>query len=581
MSVSYLNCLSAFAVAGLLATSLPNQQPLSEEEIKVVTRPYAPRPVAGFRLQTNLVQMRTFVHDSNGQFVQGLNEGDFQVYDNGRIQKIAAFAIEHARVPTGSQDTATRPVTASDNAALPKAGSPPPNLSPRYIALFFDDYGLLPNDAPFARRAGETFVRDNMAPGDQIAIFTTSNSVSLGFTDDSHKLTTALALINAHPTEVQPGGSCRLLGAYHAYLITEFHSVRSEAFELGNAMCGCAPMPTCLINAAQYVLDLAEVRALQTLDALQNAIRSLAKMPGRRVLVLSSSGFLTQTLGREQDKVVEEALRGGVVMNSLDAKGLYAEVPGATSTDALPPVVLRNARYAAYADSLRHQQAEVLNDPLAIFAEATGGRFFHNNNDLAQGLRGLLAELGVWYSIGFYPDKLKPDGSHHELKVRVNGRPGVKVDARRGYYAPSKAAPTLQTTFSERFAAEVLSGDSVAEVPVEIATRAEQQPDGGHVLRVIAHFGIAKIRFEQHTGRHFTRLRVVTALFDPQGQFLAGTESMITLSLSDATLTRLSRQGFDQEATLQAPPGSYVLRQVVQELAQGRIAASSRPVEFQ
>jgi hypothetical protein len=50
------------------------------------------------------------------------------------------------------------------------------------------------------------------------------------------------------------------------------------------------------------------------------------------------------------------------------------------------------------------------------------------------------------------------------------------------------------------------------------------------------------------------------------------------LSLKDSTLTQISSQGVDAKLSLQAPPGNYRLRQVVEEIATGRVTAISRPI---
>lgn len=52
------------------------------------------------------------------------------------------------------------------------------------------------------------------------------------------------------------------------------------------------------------------------------------------------------------------------------------------------------------------------------------------------------------------------------------------------------------------------------------------------------------------------------------------------MTLKDATFTQISHDGVDAKATLQAPPGNYRLRQVVQEVVGGRIATISRDVEI-
>jgi VWFA-related protein len=72
---------------------------------------------------------------------------------------------------------------------------------------------------------------------------------------------------------------------------------------------------------------------------------------------------------------------------------------------------------------------------MASLADGTGGTFFHNRNDLGTGLVGLTSVPECVYLLEFSPSNVKPDGTYHHLKVKVN-RDGVQIEARRGYYAP-------------------------------------------------------------------------------------------------------------------------------------------------
>ena len=74
-------------------------------------------------------------------------------------------------------------------------------------------------------------------------------------------------------------------------------------------------------------------------------------------------------------------------------------------------------------------------DVMAELADATGGTFFHNNNDLGEGLNRIAAQPEFIYVLGFTPQNLKFDGSYHTLKVTLaKGVSGYQLQARRGYF---------------------------------------------------------------------------------------------------------------------------------------------------
>jgi len=68
-------------------------------------------------------------------------------------------------------------------------------------------------------------------------------------------------------------------------------------------------------------------------------------------------------------------------------------------------------------------------------AEVTGGRFYQGETKKLKDTFALIAEeLRHQYRLGFYPDDLKRDGTHHALLVKVN-LPDVSVRSRREYLA--------------------------------------------------------------------------------------------------------------------------------------------------
>jgi VWFA-related protein len=74
-------------------------------------------------------------------------------------------------------------------------------------------------------------------------------------------------------------------------------------------------------------------------------------------------------------------------------------------------------------------------DIMAELADGTGGKFFHNSNDLESGFQALTAVPEYVYLLELSLRGVKQDGAYHLLKVKVNQN-GLKLQARRGYFAP-------------------------------------------------------------------------------------------------------------------------------------------------
>jgi hypothetical protein len=76
-------------------------------------------------------------------------------------------------------------------------------------------------------------------------------------------------------------------------------------------------------------------------------------------------------------------------------------------------------------------------------------------------------------------------------------------------------------------------------------------------------------------------LTLVAALFDAQGNMIAGKEAQMQLALKPETFERFSKTGLGGTMTLEAPPGVYRLRVVVEEAKGGKISATGRNVQIQ
>src|SRR5258708_13569676 len=153
-------------------------------------------------------------------------------------------------------------------------------------------------------------------------------------------------------------------------------------------------------------------------------------MPGQRVLVLVSPGFITTTLQSEASEMVDRATRANIVINTIDARGLYT--PDVMGDIADPPKdTFRTAGYKlTYRVAAQSAQEEVL----AQLADGTGGKFFHNPNTVDQAIREAGAAPAFSYLLGFSPQNLKIDGRFHTLKVALTSKEKFGIYSRHGYF---------------------------------------------------------------------------------------------------------------------------------------------------
>lgn len=71
---------------------------------------------------------------------------------------------------------------------------------------------------------------------------------------------------------------------------------------------------------------------------------------------------------------------------------------------------------------------------MAQLAEATGGTYFHNNNDLFKGLHQAFDDSRERYMLAYSPTNAEPDNRFHKIKVVMKDK-SLHVNAKTGYWA--------------------------------------------------------------------------------------------------------------------------------------------------
>lgn len=566
----------------LLATCLCGQNSIDPKEIDVHSMAYVPRVSNELKVDATLVESIVVVRDGRGRAVPGLQRGDFEIRDEGKKREIRSFAVATAVHP-GAQAAAGAAVAGTS--ATPSA--PVAAARTRWIGLLFDDMNSTAGDLISARIAALRFLKEGLQPGDHVGIFTTFDRQLLPFTSDTAAITAALTKLSPHPMTPAPG-MCPSLTPYEAYVIInrqdpsvlpvkveETHRCsnippsRGRRGGSSDAVDDTSPDPTVqqVVGEARRIWTEVELNSRNTLGAFRDIVDHMGRLQGDRLLLAASSGFLSGTLLTEQDEIVNRALRAGVVIDAIDAKGLYTQSP----VESVPGMSVRSAIMQQNMGT-RPQMAS--NDALANLAYSTGGIFFHNNNDLTAGIREMMAPE-VTYLIGFAPDG-SPDGKYHKLKVKVNAK-SVDVQARPGYM--SLAAKVEEHAEPRKVDAEVLAVDDHNDAPANFAVTVAGN-EAVKTVSVLLHIDLKSLTLKELFGLRRQKLTYIAALMDQQGNFVTGEECDIDLALKESTLALYVGGGMNLTAKLQAPKGNYRLRGVVEVAGDGKTTSTTIPVEI-
>jgi VWFA-related protein len=533
-----------------------------------------------FKVRVNLVLVRVVVRDSQGNAVTNLKKEDFQLQDNRKPQTISTFSVEtpesHAIVPTVPA-TPTLDAPAPSEAAAPVVSV----LPQRFVAVVFDDTDLLMQDAVNVR-AASTRLFDSLAPSDRVGMYTTSGQLTQEFTSDHAKLKESLLGIVPRPlANIQGSFDCPDISYYQADQIVNYHDTQALSIATADtiqcAFNGDTSQQAAASSMAQSEADRVASTGDQQTDYvyrhLEDTMRRLAAMPGQRVMVFVSPGFIVTTNTREGRDLIDRANRSNIVINTIDARGLYTpdllgdiSNPGAGSGST-----------AGYKSSYRLQAQFAQSDILGQLADGTGGTFFQNRNDIDQGLRRAVAAPPLSYLLGFSPQNLKVDGRYHTLKVTLASKQKFTVQARHGYYAPRTIKDPAEAAKQEIQEA-IFSQEEIHDVPVELQTQFFKTDQTQAKLAVLTHVDVKGIHFRKAEGRSNDDLTFATAIFDENGNFVTGGEKIVQMHLLDPTLNRLNHSGFTVKSSFDIKPGTYLVRMVVRDAEGEQMAARNGAV---
>jgi VWFA-related protein len=523
--------------------------------------PVAQPPVFG--TDVRVVAVPVFVTDKAGGAVGGLTAADFELEDQGKKVPLVAFLEVDA---------------AADTPAGAEAGPLVQASARRQFLFLFDLTFSTPTGVMRARDAALQIVRESLLPSDLAAVATFGQrgiQILVTFTPDHSQLERAIATLGLTETQPPP------------------RDMLSIAYDLGLPRWGPGIGPPPAEDADRIESHLMSMsrqmaRADQAvykqhvdgfLDGLEQLVRTLDAVQGRKQVVLLSAGFDSSVIagatGQESQEASEAVVAGRVWevqsdryfgdSRARDALDSVFKTVAATDTVFHSVDVTGMSARGGVADALP-QPIGRGRDTLAQFAANTGGRFVADANDLEAALQSLLDSSRRYYVLAFEPldAKGKPD-KLRRLKVRVRGD-GLQVSHRRGY---ALADPKRQASPA---AAALQAGEAIAKglTGGELALRAMAVPyrntRGALALPVILE--IDGRRLSESKAKELG-LEVFGYAFDGEGHILDNMTLSPTLDLA-AVRPALEAKGLQVITSFLVPEGPVDLRFLVREKASKR-----------
>lgn len=597
-------CLGVLAGLGAgVRAGAPQQEP------NPAPQPIQPGDWPTFKTGTRLGTIDAVVVDDHGRQVTDLSPSDFEVVERGKKQPVrqalyirtqpgagptAPASAPDALLPAGTTVSPLRARPLATGGAAPRGG--------RVIAIVVDDLGLSFESTASVRKALTRYVDTHVEPGDLVAIIRTAGGVGTlqQFTTDRRLLAAAIDRVR---WTVQ---SRQGVGAFKPVVPAKL--LLSEEPEPRFARPGEIREPGYKGGAHDVEKFRQELTTAGTLGALEYVVRGVETLPGRKSVVFVSEGFdlgvadyKTSRVWSAFTRVMDRANRAGVVVYSLDARGLQTASMTAEdnpqTANAFPsggggPAGPAGGPQRKTGDQEFNKELakggydrkrELLDtqDALVYLADQTGGFAVLNTNDLASGLTRIADDTRGYYLLGF--ETLIPttdDWDPNDIRVRVK-RDGLHVRARRGLFGPADPSTRRDPVQADPLVAAALSPFSTSEIDVRLTTLFAHDRKAGSFVRSLFYIDPAAITFtDAADGRKEADLTLLLLAIGDNGRSAGQARRQLQLRLSAAEYQEMRQRGLLYSARLpMKDAGGFQVRAAVQDTRSKKIGTSTQYVE--
>ena len=239
--------------------------------------PQAGAEGAVIKTETRLVLVDTVVTDKKGAYVRDLEAKDFKVFEDNKEVPVKSFSFE-------------------------AAADSPSNSQKHYLVLFFDNSTMEIGDQARARQAAAKFIDSNAGPNRLMSVVNFGGTVQIAqnFTANAERLKQVVSGVKMSSVSPNP------------------QTLPVELATTGMPSFGGAE---------------ADFGIRTSLLALRSLAKSLAGVPGRKILVLFTAGFpLTAEYTAELTATIDMCNKSNVAVYPIDVRGLVATGPIATIT---------------------------------------------------------------------------------------------------------------------------------------------------------------------------------------------------------------------------------------------------------
>lgn len=501
-----------------------------------------------FHAESELVLVNVTVRDKSGNFVRGLKPQNFTILEDNKPQKIVSFDIENTDAVAMQEVAQSKPVSNVPTAA--KATEAPGIASTdaafkdrRLIILFFDLSAMEPDEIDRAVNSAVHFVDSQMAPADLVAIVSLGSSllVNQDFTADHELLKKELLA---------------------------FSTGAGQGFEEGSTGSTEGTPDT----GQSFTVDDTEFNIFNTdrrLEAIRSVAERLSHVQQKKSLIYFSSGMDRTGIENQSElrAATNAAVRSNLAIYTMDIRGLQAIVAGGEAQNASLRGV---SAYSGQSMMNALNSNFTTQETLVTLASDTGGRAFLDSNDFSKVFKGVQDDTATYYLLGYHSTNPARDGRYRHITVKAN-TPGLKIDYRRGYYAPADFQHSNKEDKERQLEEELASDLPATDMPVYLGAAYFRLDANKFSVPVSLVVPGSQIPFVRNSDRDKATLDVIGIITDASRRPINQIRDTVKLAVD--TSAEVKKKNVQYNTTVTLPSGRYHLKFVVRENQTGRMGS--------
>ena len=563
----------------------------------------SPAPGPTIRVTTTEVALDLVVRDKKGRQVKNLKPGDVEIFEDGVRQQVLSF-----RMVPGREEQRRE----AESQAKPgqTAGASLPLREVNTVCIVF--HNIDPVTRPHAIEIVKEFIKNDLPPETYIGIFNLNETLIPvhEFTKNRDEL--LQSAFNGKPMDFARASEALLTASPNIVTInaqvnnathTASVSVDTTGGEVSNAVIVGADVDTGLganrIRGDQVRerSDFANITGMHETDRIVTLINQLGTLPGRKTVLLVTTGLVTTGDPDRFQKILTNANSHGITFYALDSTEMSATTDTAqagklavaqmasvsqqqSNKNASLSVMRQNSRQGD--DTVAAVRTSDTQSSLRALSEGTGGFLIANTNDFRKPFQQLVETLDAHYEAVYHPTSTKFDGRLRKIEVKL-ARNDLLVDSRTGYFALPDLKGSGPLTPVESTALAVLNAEPRPHAFDFHVTAYHFRNDGSNSRGTLA-FELPGTKLgataEPARKTHKLEVSLLALIRDANGQIVDKFSVDTPYFIPDANLAAVRATALTYTHPVDLPPGHYTVETAVVDREGSQASAETAQIDI-